>query len=109
MIEVFKTDVFATWLSSLRDRAGRAVIDARLLRLRYGQFGDVRPVGEGVWELRIHVGPGYRVYFVRRGDILVVLLCGGDKDTQAADIQRAKVMARAFQAGALDLRGEEEP
>ena len=78
------------WFDGLRDRKTQAAIDARLLRLRRGSFGDSRALGEGVWELRLHVGPGYRVYFGRDSDTLVVLLCGGAKGSQARDIRRAK-------------------
>lgn len=92
--EVVRTPEFARWLSRLRDSAARAVIARRIDRLASGNAGDVRPVGEGVSELRIDVGPGYRVYFVRRGERLIVLLCGGDKDSQARDIARARSLAR---------------
>ena len=78
----------------MRDARAKAVIAARVQRLALGNPGDVRPVGEGVSELRIHHGPGYRVYFVQRGPALIVLLCGGDKSTQVRDIEAAKQMAR---------------
>lgn len=81
---------FTDWLNGLRDKAAQARVRVRLLRLEAGNFGDCEPVGDGVSELRIHQGPGYRVYFGRRGRTLVVLLCGGDKSTQAADIRRAR-------------------
>jgi putative addiction module killer protein len=93
MITVEKTAEFDAWLRSLRDRRARSRINSRLLRLSLGNMGDVRPVGNGVSELRIHYGPGYRVYLVQRGAVLVVLLCGGDKSTQAADIEDAKRLA----------------
>lgn len=89
MFEVRKTEVFARWLDSLKDLRGRARVQARIERLATGNPGDVAPVGSGVSELRVHFGPGYRVYFVRRGRRLVILLAGGDKSTQSADIQRA--------------------
>jgi len=92
--EVVRTPEFARWLSRLRDGAARAVIARRIDRLAIGNAGDVRPVGEGVSELGIDVGPGYRVYFVRRGERLIVLLCGGDKDSQARDVARARSLAR---------------
>jgi putative addiction module killer protein len=92
--KVVRTPEFAHWLSRLRDAAARAVIARRIDRLANGNAGDVRAVGEGVSELRIDVGPGYRVYFVRRGERLIVLLCGGDKDSQARDIARARALAR---------------
>ncbi len=81
------------WLKALRSGTDRAIIAKRLVRLSNGNFGDVEPVGEGVSELRIHVGPGYRVYFMRRGAMIVLLLCGGDKGSQSRDIARAKAMA----------------
>ncbi len=81
---------FTEWVNALRDKAAQARVRVRLLRLATGSFGDCEPVGEGVSELRIHVGAGYRVYFGRRGESLVILLCGGDKGSQAADIKRAK-------------------
>jgi putative addiction module killer protein len=89
------TAAFDGWMLSLRDTKGRAQILARIKRIRaYGHFGDCDNVGEGVGELRIHVGPGYRVYFVQKGREVVLLLCGGDKSSQARDIARAKAMAR---------------
>lgn len=94
MIEVRQTEAFRAWLETLRDRRAAAKIAARLARLDLGNFGDAEPVGEGVSELRIHYGPGYRAYFVRRGEVLVILLCGGDKASQDRDIKRAKAMAR---------------
>jgi putative addiction module killer protein len=94
VIEVRQTDVYAQWFDSLRDRAARARIDARIRRLSLGNPGDVKPVGEGVSEMRIDYGPGYRVYFVQRGETLVVLLTGGDKATQDRDIRTALGLAR---------------
>jgi putative addiction module killer protein len=94
MIEVRQTAEFSEWLRKLKDRRARAKIAARIDRLAFGNPGDAEPVGEGVSELRIHYGPGYRVYFVRRGAVLVILLCGGDKGTQDRDIRRAKELAR---------------
>ena len=94
MIEIRQTEVFATWFARLRDRQARARITARIRRLSLGNPGDVRPVGGGVSEMRIDYGPGYRVYFVQRGEVLVILLCGGDKRTQERDIARALAMAR---------------
>ncbi len=93
MIEVRQTEHYRTWFSALRDRTARARIDVRIRRLSLGNPGDVRPVGEGVSELRIHHGPGYRVYFAQRGATLVILLCGGDKSSQDADITLAKQLA----------------
>jgi putative addiction module killer protein len=93
MIEVRQTEVFARWIDKLRDRQARARIQIRLDRLALGLPGDVKPVGEGVSELRIDYGPGYRVYFKQQGRELVILLAGGDKRTQARDIRQALVMA----------------
>jgi len=94
MMEVRQTDEYAEWFKDLRDRQARARINARIRRLSLGNPGDVKPVGEGVSELRIHCGPGYRVYFVRRGETLVILLAGGHKRTQNRDIRTALELAR---------------
>ena len=94
MIEIRQTEVYARWFDSLHDRQARARIDARIRRLSLGNPGDVKPVGEGVSEMRIDSGPGYRVYFVQRGQTLVILLVGGDKHTQERDIKRALKLAR---------------
>ena len=94
MLEVRQTDVFAAWSAGLRDRQARARINARIRRLSLGNPGDVKPVGSGVSEMRIDYGPGYRVYFVARGDSIVVLLCGGDKRHQDRDITRALELAK---------------
>ena len=94
MIEIRKTEVFAHWLDGLRDIQARARIQARIERLAMGNPGDVEPVGEGVSELRINYGPGYRVYFKKRGRELIILLAGGDKSTQAKDIKTALNLAR---------------
>lgn len=96
MVELKQTEAFAKWESRLRDKRARTIIATRLARLAHGLPGDVEPVGEGVSELRIHYGPGYRVYFQQRGDILIVLLCGGDKKTQARDIATAKKLAEEW-------------
>src|SRR4051812_36012940 len=93
-IEIRQTDVFAAWFKGLRDRDARARITVRLRRLSLGNPGDVKPVGSGVSEMRVDSGPGYRVYFIGRGDAVVVLLCGGDKRTQTRDIARALALAR---------------
>lgn len=97
MIEVRQTEAFKEWLEKLRDRRAAAKIAARLARLELGNFGDAEPVGEGVSELRIHYGPGYRAYFVHRGEVLVIVLCGGDKSSQDRDIKRAKKLARELE------------
>lgn len=97
MVVVRQTETFKDWLAKLRDRRAAAKIAARLARLELGNFGDAEPVGEGVTELRVHFGPGYRVYVVPRGEVLVVALCGGDKSSQDRDIKRAKEMARELE------------
>ena len=89
MIEIRQTETYSRWFSSLRDRQARARIDIRIRRLSLGNPGDVKPVGKGVSELRIDYGPGYRVYFIQRGDTLIILLAGGDKRTQDRDIKTA--------------------
>ena len=94
MIEIRKTDRFARWIDKLRDVQGRARILARIERLAGGTPGDVKRVREGVSEMRIDYGPGYRVYFKRRGQELIILLAGGDKSTQAKDIEAALCLAR---------------
>lgn len=94
MLEVRETIVFAEWLEALRDAQARTRIQARILRLRHGNFGDVKPVGEGVSELRIDFGPGYRLYCVQRGEQLVILLAGGSKKTQSKDIKTALTLAK---------------
>ena len=94
MIQIRQTEVFASWIRKLRDRQARARIQVRIDRLQLGLPGDVKAVGEGVWELRIDYGPGYRVYFTKRGRELIVLLAGGDKRTQNRDIKKAIQLAR---------------
>lgn len=96
MLEVKQTATFRRWQGRLKDSNAKAKIAARIYRLSQGLLGDVRPVGEGASELRIHYGPGYRVYFRQRGDILVLLLCGGTKGTQQQDIETAKRLAREW-------------
>jgi len=94
MIEIRKTEIFAKCLDGLRDLRGRARVQARIERLSMGNPGDVKPVGEGVSELRIDYGPGYRVYYVKRSRQMIILLAGGDKSTQAGDIKTALRLAR---------------
>lgn len=94
VIEVRQTTRFSTWLAGLRDDRAKAKILKRIDRAKKGNLGDVGPVGEGVSEMKIFYGPGYRLYFVQRGPELVLLLCGGDKSTQDADIAEAKDMAK---------------
>jgi len=101
MPEVRQTEVYARWFRRLRDGQARAQIDVRIRRLSLGNPGDARPVGGGVSELRIDYGPGYRVYFLQRGRSLIVLLAGGDKDSQGRDIRRALKLANDLQDDTL--------
>ncbi len=94
MLEIQKTETYSTWIDALRDLKGRAKIQVRIERLVAGNPGDAGPVGEGVSELRIDFGPGYRVYYKKKGKEIVILLAGGDKSSQAKDIQMAKELAR---------------
>jgi putative addiction module killer protein len=96
MPEVRQTEKFALWLAGLSDGRAVARINARIRRLSLGNPGDVKPVGEGISEMRIDYGPGYRVYFVQRGAALVILLAGGDKGSQGRDIEAARQLARAL-------------
>jgi len=98
VLEIIQTEEFRDWLGSLRDMVARARIARRIDRLRVGNSGDVKPVGSGVSEMRIDHGPGYRVYFVQRGPVVVVLLCGGDKRTQDRDIKHAIEMAAELES-----------
>ncbi len=93
-LEVRRSAAFTRWIEALRDVTARAVINRRIDRVSLGNLGDVTPVGEGVSELRVHHGPGYRVYFVRRDERMILLLCGGDKSSQARDISLAKALAK---------------
>jgi putative addiction module killer protein len=97
MLDVRRTAEFMEWIGALRDVPARARIAKRIDRIALGNFGDAKLVGDGVSELRFTFGPGYRVYYVRRGDVVVILLCGGDKDTQERDIERAKAMAKEIE------------
>lgn len=90
MFVIRQTDIFSSWLRSLRDQRAKQKITGRLQRLKFGHFGDVEPVGHGVSELRIHEGKGYRVYFRQQGDEIIFLLCGGDKKSQQRDIVQAQ-------------------
>jgi putative addiction module killer protein len=94
MIEIRETENFKTWIRNLKDRATQAIINARIRRVSGGNFGDTGPVGENISELRINYGPGFRVYFKQMNDILVILLCGGNKSTQSRDIEAAKQIAK---------------
>jgi len=93
MLDLVKSATFDRWLRGLRDRRAVARIGVRLDRLASGHVGDAKPVGDGIFELRIDYGPGYRVYFTRRGTLVIILLCGGDKSTQRDDIAKAKAIA----------------
>lgn len=99
MIEIVQTDTFRQWLNGLRDKRALERVNARLIQVELGNFGDAEPVGEGVSEMRIHYGPGYRLYFIGQGARVIVLLCGGGKNTQTRDIQRAKRMAADWRQG----------
>lgn len=92
VIELSQTETFRKWRMRLRDRRAKALIASRLDRLAFGHTGDVKPIGQGISELRIHYGSGYRIYFQRRGNAIIVLLCGGNKSTQAKDIKAAKML-----------------
>lgn len=94
MNSILRTRTFADWFDGLRDRKAKARINARIAAAAAGNFGDCEPVGEGVSEMRVDVGPGYRVYFTRTGSVVYILLCGGDKSTQTKDIRKAKAMAK---------------
>ena len=94
MVEVRQTNLYSEWFADLRDRTAKVRIDIRIRRLSLGNPGDVQPVGEGVSELRVDHGPGYRVYFIQKEDVYIVLLAGGDKSTQEKDIRNAKALAR---------------
>ncbi len=96
MYEIRKTQTFVQWLDDLLDVQARARVLARIKRLEEGNAGDVKPVGEGISEMRIHYGPGYRVYFVKQGRQIIVLLAGGDKRTQSLDIKTALRLARTL-------------
>lgn len=96
MFEIIKSETFDRWLRSLRDKKAIARINARLRRASLGNLGDAAPVGHGVSEMRIFYGPGYRLYFLREGRTLIVLLCGGDKSTQVKDIQQAQDIAKEW-------------
>ena len=96
MVEIRQTAAFAKWIRNLADRRARSAIAKRIDRMAFGHAGDARPVGGGISEIRVHMGPGYRVYFVRRGAAIIILLCGGDKGSQARDIARAQALAEEF-------------
>lgn len=93
---IHRSTEFDTWLAALKDKIGRARVIQRIRSAEYGNFGDCEAVGEGVSEMRIHAGPGYRAYYTRRGEVIYLLLLGGDKSTQKRDIKRAIDMARTL-------------
>jgi putative addiction module killer protein len=99
IVHILKTDAFDDWFNSLRDRKSRLRIDDRIRRVSDGNFGDSKSVGDGVQELRLPFGPGYRIYYMWRGSELIILLRGGDKSSQARDIAKAKSLAREIQDG----------
>jgi putative addiction module killer protein len=96
MITVRETENFQNWIRNLKDRIAQSIITARIRRISGGNFGDSKPVGDGVSELRIDYGPGYRVYFTRQGQEIIILLCDGDKSTQTRDIEAAKRIAKTL-------------
>ena len=98
IVTVLQSETFTNWMDSLRDQRAKDRIAVRLIAAESGHFGDVDSVGDGVLEMRIHYGPGYRVYFIRRGADVIVLLCGGDKASQRRDIRRAKRLALEWRA-----------
>jgi putative addiction module killer protein len=95
MFEIIESATFSKWLSGLKDRQARMRVYVRLDRLSLGNFGDAGPIGEGLSELRIHYGPGYRLYYIQR-DTRIVILCGGDKSSQPRDIEKAKIIAKEW-------------
>jgi putative addiction module killer protein len=95
-ISIARSETFDRWMSGLKDKRAAARIQMRLDRLADGNPGDAKPVGSGISELRVDVGPGYRVYYQQRGDVLIVLLCGGDKSTQQRDIEKAYEIAKEW-------------
>lgn len=98
MLSFLRTPQFDLWLRGLRDPIAKARIAARIRSAQAGNFGDCESVGEGISEMRIHVGPGYRVYYTRRGEVLYLLLCGGDKSSQKRDIQQAKTLLKSLES-----------
>ncbi|MFZ1441487.1 MAG: type II toxin-antitoxin system RelE/ParE family toxin [Candidatus Microthrix subdominans] len=108
MVEVIRTHDFDVWLTKLKDRAGRLRILKRIDRLANGNPGNVKSVGHGVLELRLDVGPGYRVYYAKHGDLLILLLCGGDKSTQHNDIDRAHRLADQWRTDMKETNDERQ-
>lgn len=97
MLKIKQTLTYKKWENKLKDRRARAIIAARIFRLANGLTGDITPVGQGISELRIHHGPGYRIYLKQHGDELIILLCGGSKKTQDNDIKKAKNLAKEWE------------
>jgi putative addiction module killer protein len=98
MLSFLRTPQFDLWLRGLRDPIAKARVAARIRSAQAGNFGDCEPVGEGISEMRVHVGPGYRVYYARRGEVLYLLLCGGDKSSQKRDILQAKALLKSLES-----------
>ncbi|EMY1531116.1 type II toxin-antitoxin system RelE/ParE family toxin [Salmonella enterica subsp. enterica serovar Wedding] len=96
MKEIIRSETFSDWLLSLKDSRAKARVLARIDRMKMGNFGDSEPIGDGLSKALIHYGPGYRVYFMQQGEVVVVLLCGGDKNSQSKDIKKAKQIAKAW-------------
>ncbi|WP_334469098.1 type II toxin-antitoxin system RelE/ParE family toxin [Arsenophonus sp. PmNCSU2021_1] len=96
-IDIKTTNIFDDWINNLKDLRAKTKIQIRIKRLQFRNFGDVKPIGEGLSELRINEGKGYRVYLKNQNNVIVILLCGGDKNTQQKDIQKAKLIAKAIE------------
>ncbi len=96
MFEIIESREFSKWLSRLKDQSAKEFIATRILRIRVGNFGDFKPVGEGVLEARIHYGAGYRLYFIQRGNVTIIMLGGGDKSSQVRDVKKARELAKQW-------------
>jgi putative addiction module killer protein len=108
MYEVRETDVFSRWFDALRDQHARSRIVARLRSARRGNLGDCRSLGAGLYEMRVHTGPGYRLYYVRRWPAVVLLLCAGDKSSQSRDIEQARRLLQSVHEEQDDAQGEDQ-
>lgn len=104
MIEIRETEVYKKWFDSIKDKKTRSIIDVRIRRVSLGNFGHVEPVGKGVSELKIDYGAGLRIYFLNQGNIIVILLCGGDKSTQAKEIRKAHELAQRIKEQANEKK-----